>query len=300
MPTNYYEKFHPTDWLADTRILPIEARGGWIDLLCLMWRSTERGVLCQPNGTPYSMEEIAKVLAEPITTAERVIATLIDKGVASVDDKGRLYSRRILRERGVSSARASAGKKGAYMRTKNRSKANDKKDAQANDYYTSTIPSPIPKDGGAGEGDPAAPAEDPVPYGAIVDELNRQAGTAFRASSETTRRRIRARWAEGYREEDFRVVIADRCRAWKPDAAMRAYLRPETLFGPKFEGYLQAAQGTGAGRARGGPGAGGRRFSVVGREAGGPAEALRDGDAPDLPPDPGDAPGFRAGEGLEG
>jgi hypothetical protein len=38
-------QFYPADWLQDTRVLSLEARGAWIDLLCAMWVAPERGKL---------------------------------------------------------------------------------------------------------------------------------------------------------------------------------------------------------------------------------------------------------------
>ena len=75
--------------------------------------------------------------------------------------------------------------------------------------------------------------------------LNQRAGTSFRASSKRTRRLIDTRWAEGWRMADFWDVVSSRCDKWLGDNRMRSYLRPETLFGPKFEGYVQAARAGG-------------------------------------------------------
>jgi len=36
-------QFYPADWLQDTQILTLEAKGAWINLLCAMWVSPERG-----------------------------------------------------------------------------------------------------------------------------------------------------------------------------------------------------------------------------------------------------------------
>ena len=68
--------------------------------------------------------------------------------------------------------------------------------------------------------------------------LNERCGTSFRATSEATKRLIRARWSEGFRTEDFRKVIDSKASEWGSDQKMRQYLRPQTLFGTKFEGYL--------------------------------------------------------------
>lgn len=78
------------------------------------------------------------------------------------------------------------------------------------------------------------------PYAAIVAYLNERAGTKYRHTTERTRRLIDARFREGFGEEDFRAVIDNRCSAWLGDEDMAQYLRPETLFGTKFEGYLNA------------------------------------------------------------
>lgn len=76
------------------------------------------------------------------------------------------------------------------------------------------------------------------PYASIVAYLNERTGAKYRPTTPKTRERIRARWAEGFREEDFRAVIDGKVADWGKDEKMARYLRPETLFGPKFEGYL--------------------------------------------------------------
>ena len=76
----------------------------------------------------------------------------------------------------------------------------------------------------------------------IVACLNEKAGTAFRASTRQTQKHIHARLAEGYSPQDFEAVIAYKVGKWKDDPRMQGYLRPETLFGAKFEGYLQEAR----------------------------------------------------------
>lgn len=52
---------------------------------------------------------------------------------------------------------------------------------------------------------------------------------------------INARLKEGYKLEDFRKVIQFKQEQWGNDPKMRAYLRPETIFGGKFDSYLAEA-----------------------------------------------------------
>ncbi len=77
-----------------------------------------------------------------------------------------------------------------------------------------------------------------IPYAAIVEILNKEAGTKYRSTTKKTRDLIKARWNEDFREADFTTVIKKKTIKWKGNPEYEIYLRPETLFGPKFEGYL--------------------------------------------------------------
>ena len=78
-----------------------------------------------------------------------------------------------------------------------------------------------------------------IPFSEIIGHLNSKADTSFRASSKNTQKHILARWNEGYRLEDFFRVIDAKASEWRYDKKMAPYLRPSTLFGTKFESYLQ-------------------------------------------------------------
>ena len=71
----------------------------------------------------------------------------------------------------------------------------------------------------------------------IVSHLNEVAGTAYKSNSKATLRHISARLNEGYLLEEFYAVIDKKWREWG-GSDMEKYMRPETLFGSKFEGYL--------------------------------------------------------------
>lgn len=87
------------------------------------------------------------------------------------------------------------------------------------------------------EPDNASPP-DKIPYKEIVTCLNQVCGTSFRHTSKTTKDHIKARWKEGFRLSDFETVINKKARDWLTDPEMVQYLRPQTLFSNKFEGYL--------------------------------------------------------------
>ncbi|WP_221631289.1 conserved phage C-terminal domain-containing protein [Listeria booriae] len=80
-------------------------------------------------------------------------------------------------------------------------------------------------------------------YIKIVGYLNTNADTKYRATTKRTQQLIKARLDEGFSEEDFQQVIIKKCREWKKDPQFAQYLRPETLFGAKFESYLNQKGG---------------------------------------------------------
>lgn len=76
------------------------------------------------------------------------------------------------------------------------------------------------------------------PFSEIIDYLNQKANTGYKHSTQKTRVSIKARMNEGFTLDDFKTVIDKKCSQWLSDEKMICYLRPETLFGTKFESYL--------------------------------------------------------------
>lgn len=155
----------------------------------------------------------------------------LDRDMAEMDD--------------ISKARSEAGKKSAEARA-SKPKQNKQVPAKASkpskdkdkdkDKEEDNIP-PNPQGG------------DYIPYAEIADFLNETAGTSYSASGEKTKSCIRARWNDGFRLDDFKAVIVKKSAQWK-GTDMAKYLRPETLFGTKFEGYLNEG-GTNGGKPAG-------------------------------------------------
>ena len=75
-------------------------------------------------------------------------------------------------------------------------------------------------------------------YKEVIDYLNEKASKGFKASTRKNQELIKARMNEGFNVEDFKKVIDNKVLTWKGDSKMDQYLRPVTLFGTKFESYL--------------------------------------------------------------
>ncbi|EKN71458.1 hypothetical protein BABA_01430 [Neobacillus bataviensis LMG 21833] len=82
-----------------------------------------------------------------------------------------------------------------------------------------------------------------IPYAEIIGYLNEKTGKNFKLSSIKTRELIHARYGEGFTLEDFTRVIDLKSADWQPDPVWNKFLRPETLFGTKFESYLNQQEG---------------------------------------------------------
>lgn len=73
----------------------------------------------------------------------------------------------------------------------------------------------------------------------IIEYLNQKANVSYKASTKKTKSCIHARITEGFTVDDFKTVIDKKCAEWI-GTDFQQYLRPETLFGTKFESYLNA------------------------------------------------------------
>ena len=83
-------------------------------------------------------------------------------------------------------------------------------------------------------------ASETIPYVEIIDYLNSKCSKRYKHNNRIAREKIRARWNEGFRLEDFKLVIDVKAHEWLNDTEMNRYLRPDTLFGSKFEIYLNS------------------------------------------------------------
>lgn len=77
-------------------------------------------------------------------------------------------------------------------------------------------------------------------YSLVIDYLNRKASTNYKSTTKNTQSFINARLKEGHTVEDFKRVIDSKSKEWL-NTDFEKYLRPATLFGTKFENYLNEA-----------------------------------------------------------
>ena len=71
----------------------------------------------------------------------------------------------------------------------------------------------------------------------IIRYLNEKSGKRYSYKNAQTKKYINARIKDGYNIKDFKKVIDIKCTKWI-NTTMEDYLRPQTLFSNKFEGYI--------------------------------------------------------------
>lgn len=73
----------------------------------------------------------------------------------------------------------------------------------------------------------------------VVKYLNKKTFKNFKPESKKTVDLIKLRLSEGYTLDDFYTVIDKMTQCWLSNGRLEEYLRPITLFGDKFEEYLE-------------------------------------------------------------
>lgn len=203
--------FYTSDFLIGSSGLTMEERGQYITLLCL-----------QHQQGPLTEKQIRLAVGE---LSEDVRAKFV------ADEEGRLYNERmaleaVKRAKFVGSRQSNGALGGRPKKpTKNLSVSSrltyeePTQNLGENENINENINVNVIKD--------------------IVEYLNGVLGANYKFSSGYIQKTITDRLKEGHTFEDFKTVIDKKYAEWH-GTEMAKYLRPETLFGPKFERYLQA------------------------------------------------------------
>lgn len=125
-----YMPFYIGDWkkAPEIKALSLAARGLWVEMLFLMWESTERGYLTI-NGVPMTIDILARQVGFACDLLEPLLEEMKKFAVYSVRDDGAIYSRKMVKDAEISLKRSYAGQKGGICSSKNSSKHSSKTQA---------------------------------------------------------------------------------------------------------------------------------------------------------------------------
>ncbi len=157
-----YFPFYPDDWLSDERLrlCSLAARGLWMDILSVMHKCDRRGFLHQANGKPFSKDHVARITGITAEMAGDLLQELIDAGVASVDERGVVFSKRMVHDEHLRQVRSQAGSKGGRktgdllkQKVKQKSSKHPSKTLEVELGVDHSSGETLKGDGGAGKGD---------------------------------------------------------------------------------------------------------------------------------------------------
>ena len=226
----YYLKLKDNFYDSEQLIILQNMQDGYLysDILMKLYlRSLKtEGKLMFNNIIPYTPQVLAQVVRHQVGTVEKALKIFRELGLIEVLDNGAIYMLDIQNFIGRSSTEADRQRE-YYNKIKDDNK-------QCKNSYKVSLPEieiEIEKE------------IDIEIYKYIVDYLNQKTGKNFKVNSNKTKSLIKARLNEGFTKEDFVKVIDIKTNEWLK-TKMEQYLRPETLFSNKFEGYLNQNSGT--------------------------------------------------------
>lgn len=112
-------KWYPTDWRADPklRMCSLAARGLWIELIGYMHEGEPYGHLTI-NDTSPSTADISALVGRPMTEVRKALGELEARQVYSIDETGRMFSRRMVRDKAKAEKDRENGKGGGNPKLK--------------------------------------------------------------------------------------------------------------------------------------------------------------------------------------
>jgi predicted phage replisome organizer/uncharacterized phage protein (TIGR02220 family) len=205
----------------------------WFKLLCLAGKQNNGGVFMLNDKIPYTDEMLATIFRRPVATVRLALNTFEQFGMIEIINNTITIPNWEKHQSLDKLEQAKEKNRRRVAAHRERQKAL----ASGNDYSNVTV---TPCNDTDKEKDKEKDKEEKKKiYINIISRLNEKAGTNYKATGKATQGHINARIAEGYTIDDFYTVIDKKCAEWK-GGDMEKYLRPETLFGNKFENYLNA------------------------------------------------------------
>ena len=215
-------------------------------LLKLYLRSLKNdGKLMFNDRIPYNSTILSQVTRHSVGDVEKAVKIFSELGLIEILENGAIYMLDIQNFIGESSTEGD--RKRAYRRKIDQEKNMLLNEGQMSDKRPDVHP---PEKEIEKELDKELDIEsdkdtmsssdehDRIPYSEIVEYLNEKTNSQYRPTAKKTQNLIKARYNEGFSIDDFKKVIDVKVAEWLNDSNMNKYLRPETLFGTKFESYL--------------------------------------------------------------
>ncbi|KLV24083.1 phage replisome organizer N-terminal domain-containing protein [Bacillus altitudinis] len=225
----------------------------WIKLLAQAGKTNASGFIFLSENVPYTEEMLAAIFNRPIGLVRMALDTFRKFGMVEINEQNYISICNWEKHQNVDAMdkiREDTRKRVARHREKQKSLTLDSSSnvtcnvtvTQSNEQKRRSKKEEVrKKNKDILSGNPTVnpeTQESEIPFKLITDLLNQMSEKNYRHTTPKTQQLIKARWNEGFRFDDFKKVILAKCFEWRDNPDMSKFLRPETLFGTKFEGYL--------------------------------------------------------------
>lgn len=216
----------------------------WFELLCMAGSCNQCGMLCMNNNLPITEELIAEAFHEDIKLVQMALKMFQEMGMVEITDNNAIQISNWLEYQSgdrLEEMREKHNERQKKYRERQKLLNSDTTRDVTRDVTVDVTPSYSISNSNSlsisnSLNNKELSNKDTISN--IVNYLNKKLNSNYRVSSKSTVKHINARLNEGYLEEDFFAVIDRMYDKWHADKKMSQYLRPETLFGTKFESYL--------------------------------------------------------------
>jgi predicted phage replisome organizer/uncharacterized phage protein (TIGR02220 family) len=212
----------------------------WIQLISLAGRVNDHGQIYLSEDVPYTEVTLSNSVGHPVGTVRLALQTFKKMGMVEMLPNDRIALVNWEKYQNIE------GLDKVRQLTRERTrKYRERLLLECDATVTSRDGTDLDLDSDSEEEkkkkDCRAKARPTVSCEQVVNFLNEATHRRYSASTKSTQRLVKARVNEGHTLDDFETVIEDRVRKWGSDPKMLEYLRPETLFGTKFDSYLAQA-----------------------------------------------------------
>ncbi|WP_311861668.1 phage replisome organizer N-terminal domain-containing protein [Vagococcus lutrae] len=222
----------------------------WIRLLVLAGKTNDDGLIYIQRNMPYTEEMLATLFGKNVNTIRLALNTLESFNMIDLGKGGLIAITNWEKHQnveGMDKVRLQNAERNRRYRERKKQLALENGDVSVTSRDGTDIDKELDKDKEIDKDISSGKAEPPILYKEIVSYLNQKAETNYRHTGKKTQSLIKARWNEGFTIDDFKKVVDIKTSEWLHDKSMNKYLRPETLFGTKFESYLNQKQKTRSG-----------------------------------------------------
>ncbi|MCY7617527.1 phage replisome organizer N-terminal domain-containing protein [Bacillus pumilus] len=221
----------------------------WVKLLAQAGKTNASGFIYLSENVPYTDEMLAHIFGRPLGIVRMALDTFRKFGMIEINEQNyisicnwekhqNLDALEKIREDTRKRVAKHREKQKALVLETNSNVTCDVTVTQSNEQERRSKKEEVrKKNKEILSGNPTAD-ESEIPFKLITDLLNQMSEKNYRHTTPKTQQLIKARWNEGFRFDDFKKVILAKCFEWRDNPEMSKFLRPETLFGTKFEGYL--------------------------------------------------------------